>query len=750
MNTLPPVAGAPPPANAADEAVAAGQAASAALTLVPRPAAASQPASVARWILLVALSFLVLILVAVWTYTAVSRSLRDIRATGLATLLNTQVTAIHVWVEEKKRFAERWSSDPAIGSYVERIVGQANARDDAGSFCKMAEAQSLASALQPSFKQEESVAFHVITPGGRIVASSAGGTCGRSIAGEEFFASIAPVFKGESRFVRPYAGARALPRWTPHVASRAIIWIEAPIRAGDGTVIASLGFGKYASGHFSDLLGVSRPGTTGEAYAFDEQPVLLSESRFRDALAVAGSDAGSAMEQPVRDPGGDLLAGFKPANDVDHAPTQLAAAAIASRTAPTTESRSGVLLRPYRNYRGATVVGAWTWLPVYDLGLALEMDADEAYQPLTHVLVAFAVLFAAVLLFAILFGFSSWSVLKLRLREVKRLGQYTLEQQIGEGGISRVYLARHTHLKRSAAVKVLKMHLATDEVIARFEREAQLCSQLTHPNTIEIFDYGRTRAGVSYYAMEYLSGATLADIVEHTGAMPVGRAIHVLRYVCGSLGEAHEKGLIHRDIKPHNIMLCTQGGAFDVVKVVDFGLVKQLHHGPSAAASPQVKSDEQTPTPAAATSRNLTQYSRVLGTPLYMAPERLRNPADADARADIYAVAAVGFYLLCGRPIFENVADQELIEKVLNEPVVGVRELASQPVPESLADLLSHCLQKDRALRPDSVSEFVSVLDVLGHAWPWTEFDARRWWDRHGDALTAQGNQARAVIDPRR
>ena len=645
------------------------------------------------------------------------------------------MTAIHVWVEEKKRFAERWSSDPAVRSYVERIAAAARAADDASRFCRMVEAQGLANALQPSFKLEESVAFHVITPAGRIVASSAGGTCGRDIAGEEFFASIAPVFRGDSRFVRPYAGAKALPRWTPHSASRPIIWIEAPIRAGDGTIIASLGFGKYASEHFSKLLGVSRPGTTGEAYAFDEQPVLLSESRFRDALAAAGSDAGTAMEQPVRDPGGNLLSGFRPARGLDQAPTQLAAAAIASRSASSTEPRSGVLLEPYRNYRGATVVGAWTWLPEYDLGLALEMDADEAYLPLKHVLVAFAVLFATVLLFAILFGISSWSVVKLRLREVRRLGQYTLERQIGEGGISRVYLARHTHLKRPAAVKVLKMHLATDEVIARFEREAQLCSQLTHPNTIEIFDYGRTRAGVSYYAMEHLSGATLAEIVEQTGPMPVGRAIHVLRHVCGSLGEAHAKGLIHRDIKPHNIMLCTQGGAFDVVKVVDFGLVKKLHSGPPGVPSARTKPDEQGIPAPAESSRDLTQYSRVLGTPLYMAPERLRTPADADARADIYAVGAVGFYLLCGRPIFDNASDQALIEKVLNEPVAGVRELAPNPVPESLAELLAHCLQKDRALRPDSVSEFVSVLDVIGHAWPWSEFDARKWWDRYGEAL---------------
>ncbi|MBL8523103.1 MAG: serine/threonine protein kinase [Betaproteobacteria bacterium] len=722
MNTIPPAATNP--------SIPASPDARALETLVPRVLAASGSFSTAKWAAVVALSFVVLVGVAGWTYVAVSKSLRESRATGLTTLLNTQATAIQVWVEEKKRFAERWTANPLIGTYIERVVAEANSRADSTAFCQLPEAIELSRALQPFFKSEESVAYHVITPGGRIAASVAGGTCGRQIAGEEFFASLAPVFKGQTRFIRPYADGKALPRWTEAGPSRPVIWIEAPIRAADGAIIASLGFGKYADDQFSKILGVSRPGQTGEAYAFDEQPVLLSESRFRPTLAAVDKNAGMAMRQPVRDPGGDLLAGFSAASG-ERPLTRLASEATSSRGGSSAERRTGVLLEPYRNYRGATVVGAWTWLPEYDFGLALEMDAEEAYQPLRHVLNAFTALLAVLLLFAVLFGISSWSVLRLRLREARRVGQYTLEQQIGEGGISRVYLARHAHLKRPAAVKVLKMHLTTDEIVARFEREAQLCSQLTHPNTIEIFDYGRTRAGVSYYAMEYLRGATLAEIVEHTGPMPVGRVIHVLRHVCGSLGEAHEKGLVHRDVKPQNIMLCTQGGAYDVVKVVDFGLVKELRTASNRPSA--IPADTPVGTPA--TPADLTQHSRVLGTPLYMAPERLRNPADADARADIYALAAVAFYLLSGRPIFENVADQALIEKVLNEPVRDVGSALGHDVPEALADLLAQCLEKDRALRPDSVAEFASVLEVVGHEWSWTEFDARRWWARHGDAV---------------
>ena len=149
---------------------------------------------------------------------------------------------------------------------------------------------------------------------------------------------------------------------------------------------------------------------------------------------------------------------------------------------------------------------------------------------------------------------SVWAV-RLKLREARRVGPYTLEREIGEGGISHVYLARHSHLKRPVAVKVLKEALASDEAVTRFEREVQLCSRLSHPNTIEIYDYGRTRDGTFYYAMEYLEGLTLEELVTREGRMPASRAAHLLRQACGALHEAHQRGLVHRDVKPQNLMV---------------------------------------------------------------------------------------------------------------------------------------------------------------------------------------------------
>ena len=296
------------------------------------------------------------------------------------------------------------------------------------------------------------------------------------------------------------------------------------------------------------------------------------------------------------------------------------------------------------------------------------------------------------------------------------MGQYEIEREIGEGGMSQVYLGRHATLKRLAAVKVLKPHLATDEVVARFRREAQLCSQLTHPNTVEVYDYGTTRDGRWYYAMEYLEGLSIDEVVNRSGPLPVARVVNVLLQVCGSLAEAHARGWVHRDVKPQNILMCTRGGSHDVVKVLDFGIVKQVRNPHT---------------------RDITQYSRILGTPLYMAPERLRNPADADARADIYALGAVAWFALAGRTPFDAQTEHDIVYRVMNEPVPRLGDHVAGLPPE-LESLVARCLAKERDARPGGIDQVQEVLARLAREHPWTEADARAWWQRHGGAAAEQ------------
>ncbi|OGA69757.1 MAG: hypothetical protein A3F77_14345 [Betaproteobacteria bacterium RIFCSPLOWO2_12_FULL_67_28] len=368
-----------------------------------------------------------------------------------------------------------------------------------------------------------------------------------------------------------------------------------------------------------------------------------------------------------------------------------------------------MVMEPHAGDSGEAVIGAWRWLPEHGLGVAIEIAADEAYAPLRYLNIAFAVVFGA-LVFAVPAALgSAVSVLRLKreMGESRRLGPYRLEERIGEGGMAVVYRARHALLKRPCAIKLLKPARATDETIARFEREVQLASQLAHPNTVEIFDYGHTGDGHFYYAMEYLDGITAAELVARGGAVPVPRAVHLLRQLCAGLAEAHARGLVHRDVKPENIMICRRGGEYDVLKILDFGLVKNI---------------------AEQHSRDLTRALRILGTPLYMAPERLRDPADVDARADIYAVGAVAFFLLTGHRMFEAADDLALTTKVLNDEPPRVAAAAAQQVPLELDLLVQACLEKKREHRPQRVTDLVEAFEALAQEQRWTQREAESWW----------------------
>lgn len=310
---------------------------------------------------------------------------------------------------------------------------------------------------------------------------------------------------------------------------------------------------------------------------------------------------------------------------------------------------------------------------------------------------------AAVAAFAssVIFG------LREEIREAKQLGQYTLEEKIGEGGMGAVYRARHAMLRRPTAVKLLPPEKAGAASLVRFEREVQLTSLLTHPNTIAIYDYGRTPDGVFYYAMELLDGVDLQRLVENVGPLPPARVAHVLIQVCGALAEAHGVGLVHRDIKPANIVLCERGGTPDVAKVLDFGLVKHV---------------EGTGADSGVSTANV-----LIGTPLYLAPEAITRPETADARSDLYALGAVAYYMLTGAPPFSGNTVVEVCSQHLYEtprPLPGV--------PDELGAAVLACLAKKPDDRPASARDLSARL--IAAALPaWTEEDARDFWRLHGE-----------------
>ncbi|MBK8996840.1 MAG: CHASE domain-containing protein [Myxococcales bacterium] len=304
--------------------------------------------------------------------------------------------------------------------------------------------------------------------------------------------------------------------------------------------------------------------------------------------------------------------------------------------------------------------------------------------------------------------------LRRRVATVEQLGQYTLESKLGEGGMGVVYRASHAMLRRPTALKLLRKEHGHSAGLARFEREVQLTSQLTHPNTIAVYDYGRTPDGVLYYAMEYIDGIDFEHLVRAEGPLPPGRVVFLMRQVLGSLAEAHSVGLIHRDIKPANLMLCERGGLSDFVKVLDFGLAKQLRD-PSAVAE--------------------THANAVIGTPHYLAPESIDSTGAQGPSADIYAAGAVMYFLLTGHTVFEAKTLLEVCAHHLHTPPQPPSARLGRPLPAGLETVVLACLSKDPAQRPSSAAALVGLLDELGDVERWTRRDASRWWEARGREL---------------
>jgi tRNA A-37 threonylcarbamoyl transferase component Bud32 len=303
--------------------------------------------------------------------------------------------------------------------------------------------------------------------------------------------------------------------------------------------------------------------------------------------------------------------------------------------------------------------------------------------------------------------------LRKEVSDIQSLGQYNLERKLGEGSMGVVYEAKHGMLKRPTAIKLLRPEIADPDALDRFRREVQLTAKLTHPNTVTIYDYGRTPEGLFYYAMELLSGATLTQVVNAGGPQPAERVVRILRDAALALDEAHGVGLIHRDIKPSNIMLARQGGVPDVTKVLDFGLVKNLG---------KIDDLEQTNTIS------------IKGTPHYLSPEAIQDPQGIDGRTDLYALGAVGYYLLSGRHVFEGKTVMEICLHHLHTKPLPFAEVSASGVPAELEGLIFACLEKAQSDRPASGQELAEALDRLALA-QWTRADAEAWWDTFGDAL---------------
>lgn len=305
------------------------------------------------------------------------------------------------------------------------------------------------------------------------------------------------------------------------------------------------------------------------------------------------------------------------------------------------------------------------------------------------------------------FGSFKISTLQREAMAARQLGQYRLRRLLGAGGMGEVYLAEHRLLKRPCAIKLIRPERASDpQLLLRFEREVQATALLSHPNTVEIYDYGRADDGTFYYVMEYLPGMSLEELVTRHGPLPAARAVHYLRQVCGALCEAHRAGLVHRDIKPSNIIACNPGGLCDVVKLVDFGLVRP---------------------PDAAQEGRLTTEGLILGTPDFMSPEQAAGEVALDARSDLYSLGAVAYFLLTGRPPFKGRSVLETLNAHLHAPPVPPSARGAN-VETDLDAVILRCLAKAPEERFADAALLEQALWACGCAGRWGETQARDWW----------------------
>jgi eukaryotic-like serine/threonine-protein kinase len=660
---------------------------------------------------------------------AIERTMRDSLHSELETLVTVQRSMLETWLKIQESNAQSLANDPQVREVAAQILPAAGS---AVTSIRPDSSGPALPSLQVRFTQELTagmsahhfVRYILADKQQRIVAATNLELLGQTVPQYETF--LRRALEGDVTVSAPIPSVVVMHDDDGQLRTGVpAMFVAAPIHDENRRVIAVLAFCIRPEHEFTQILQMGRLGQTGETYAINKDGLMVSTSRFDDELMHIGllpdtDGAQSILNISVRDPGGDMMRGFRPkARRAEQPLTQVAAAAVSGG--------SGVVMNAYNDYRGVPSVGAYTWLPKYDIGIITEIDHAEAYRPLTILHWSFYSMFgllalssAAIFVFTLVVARLEREAQKAAI-EARRLGQYRLEEKLGAGGMGVVYKGRHALLRRPTAIKMLNPDLVDDVSISRFEREVQTTCRLNNPSTVAIYDYGRTPEGVFYYAMEYLDGLNLQNLVDRYGPQPEGRAIHILKAICSSLAEAHSLGLVHRDIKPANVMLNRRGGECDVVKVLDFGLVKALNE-----------------------SKITRQSSIMAGTPLYMSPEAIQRPALVGPRSDLYAVGAVGYFLITGQPVFTA----HTLVDLCHDHVKAIPDSPSQrlgkPVSPELEATLLACLAKNPDQRPQTAHDLNSILSAVRSAASWFDADAAAWWRDYEQALAA----AAAVTRP--
>ncbi len=496
------------------------------------------------------------------------------------------------------------------------------------------------------------------------------------------------------------------------------IQIMTGIRDDEGKVIAALMIRDQSiNDDFERAVFHGRFEETGECYLIDKDGWMMNESRFANAMRESKifedyfDLPNNRASIRVSDPGGDVLRGYQPTEELLQWPRTKAARAASTM-------KPGYDVKGYRDYRGREVIGAWRWDDRLEAAIVVEQDRYEAYAALGLIDYVFRAAWGLPLMTAIGIFIGSVALqLSQRGKTPTQIGPYRILEKIGEGGLGVVYRAQHKLLGRPAAIKLLKREATHSKSLARFEREVQLAAKLEHPNAVSIYDYGISTHGSFYYAMEYIHGSNLADFMKYVKVLPIDRCLRFLVQLCEAIREAHLEGLVHRDIKPQNIMIAYRGGIPDVVKVLDYGLVKSIL--PSR-------------------SNNATETRVLMGTPKFMAPERLETPWLADPRIDIYSIGAVAYFLLAGHSPLLGIQFESMVA-VFSGEKSPYKHISSQKAFRRFLYVVSRCVAPEPTLRPDSIHEILDEFRALQDEYLWQELTAEDWWKEHEEILLHRG-----------
>lgn len=655
---------------------------------------------------------------------SISSTMKTSLASELQTLLNVETAMLENWYASQKSSVELIANNSEIRRLCnELVLAHSDQQSTKPSVNRDESRVALERLIMSQLNLREHHGFIVADREHRILASNHDELVGKQHL-TQFNHFINGALDGKLVVSAPFQSVIAMKDNTGNYrAGMPTMFVAAPVRDERLQICGVLALRIPPEREFTRILQLGQVGESGETYAFNKEGTMVSNSRFDPSLILCGiladhPESQSILNLQLRDPGGNMMEGFRPTKRRAEMPlTKVVQTAI--------NGKDGIDIEGYADYRGVRVVGAWKWLADYNIGLATEIDRAEAFRPMTILSRVFAGLFG--LLFVATVAILGFSLIVGRMRreaqkaaiEAQQLGQYRLEEKLGSGAMGTVYKGHHAMMRRPTAIKLLNLDQISTASIARFEREVQITCQLTHPNTIAIYDYGRTPEGVFYYAMEYLEGIDLQHLIDQYGPQPESRVIQILLQICGSLYEAHTQGLVHRDIKPANIMLNHRGGQPDVVKVLDFGLVKQV--------------DEN------------DQEAGLAGTPLYMSPEAIQSPTLVDACSDIYAVGAIGYFLLTGKCVFEATKLVDLMQMHVTEAPIPPSDRVNIKVSKELEGIILGCLEKSRARRPQTARDLAQQLLRCSAAHDWKLADAETWWMSHDRRRTQPADGLKSV-----